>query len=147
MQLGIKAIDNSGCSKQQVILSQFTYVIYTPLTDVQAPPFNALYEAFISQSTSIPYQRVWTITPNELSSIVTPSNFCLSVDGVAYVINAVTVLTAPWFTMTDTDIVIQTNDEAMIGIYNFELSWNWNDGVAYNQDKVFTFAVDVKNKV
>jgi hypothetical protein len=100
-------------------VSQFTYVIYTPLTDVQAPPFNALYEAFISLTTSIPYQRVWTTTPVDLITIVTPSNFCLKVNGVAYVTNGVTVLASTWFTVTDTDIVILTNDVTMVGTYNF----------------------------
>jgi hypothetical protein len=63
------------------------------------------------------------------------------------VTDGVTVLASTWLSVIGTDIVILTNDVTMVGTYNFELSWNWNDGFAYNQDKVFTFAVDIKCKV
>jgi hypothetical protein len=146
MLVTVKTTDsNNLCGRSDLAYdSEFRYIIYTPqltLIDVQATPYEAEYRAQIGVELKIPCSPVWTTTPADLITIVTPTNFCLSVDGVAYVTDGVTVLASTWLTVTGTDIVILTNDVALVGTYNFELSWNWNDGFAYNQDFVFYFDV------
>jgi hypothetical protein len=121
MLVTVKTTDsNNPCGRSDLIAydSAFSYIIYTPqLLDVQATPYEAVYRAQIGVELKIPCPLVWTITPVELSSIISPTNFCLSVAGSPYVTNGVTVFNSPYVTVTSTDIVILVNDVPVVGTY------------------------------